>query len=394
MARITLFMLPEAGHLLPTFRFARQLKERGHEICYATFQEYRNEIETLGFAFTPIFERFSRVGRNNRSMLETKQAVSQWYEPLLSQLRNAGTTFIAEMINDITPVQSDLLILDSALGVLGGLAEHGAAMSSALQRLECQLLRISPTFTEVYQPFPTSEFFERLPELILCPREFDLPSASRPRHERHFVEPSVFRDRPRIPFSWEKIDRNRPLVYCSFGSQSQAYRGAIPLLGQIVRAFHDLPEYQLVIASGPHCTSSNFGYVPTNIILCSTVPQLEIMSQASVVITHGGLGTIKEAIMTGVPMVVIPFANDQPVNARRVAHHGIGRIVRPAPLPPVETIKEAVTHLTLNALVKSRVRRLKSVFSNLEMLCPTVSYIETMTASRPMANRSSYGVTA
>src|SRR3981189_1564248 len=114
MSRITLFMLPEPGHLLPTFRFAMKLKERGHQICYVSFPELRNDIESLGFDFTPVLERFCRNRFNDGGMLETQQAGSQVYQSLIPQLMREGPALIAEIIRDIMLVPADLLILDSA----------------------------------------------------------------------------------------------------------------------------------------------------------------------------------------------------------------------------------------------------------------------------------------
>src|SRR5258706_14217271 len=41
-------------------------------------------------------------------------------------------------------------------------------------------------------------------------------------------------------------------------------------------------------------------------------------------ITHGGLGSIKECILFGVPMMVFPLGRDQPRNAARVVYHRLG----------------------------------------------------------------------
>jgi UDP:flavonoid glycosyltransferase YjiC (YdhE family) len=51
---------------------------------------------------------------------------------------------------------------------------------------------------------------------------------------------------------------------------------------------------------------------------------LQILERADVVITHGGLNTIREALVFGVPMVVFPSFGEQPMNAGRVVHHGLG----------------------------------------------------------------------
>jgi len=53
-------------------------------------------------------------------------------------------------------------------------------------------------------------------------------------------------------------------------------------------------------------------------------PQLAMLSRASVMITNGGLGTIKECIWSCVPMIVLPCSFDQPGNAARVVYHRIG----------------------------------------------------------------------
>jgi len=41
-------------------------------------------------------------------------------------------------------------------------------------------------------------------------------------------------------------------------------------------------------------------------------------------VNHGGVGTVKECILKGVPMVTLPLMRDQFDCARRVVHHGLG----------------------------------------------------------------------
>jgi UDP:flavonoid glycosyltransferase YjiC (YdhE family) len=63
---------------------------------------------------------------------------------------------------------------------------------------------------------------------------------------------------------------------------------------------------------------------PPNVVIVERAPQIELLRLASIAITHAGLGTIKECILVGVPMIVFPQAFDQPGNAARVEFHGIG----------------------------------------------------------------------
>ncbi len=53
-------------------------------------------------------------------------------------------------------------------------------------------------------------------------------------------------------------------------------------------------------------------------------PQQRAIADADVVVTHGGLNTVMDAMAVGVPVLVLPIAFDQPGVAARVLHHGVG----------------------------------------------------------------------
>lgn len=65
--------------------------------------------------------------------------------------------------------------------------------------------------------------------------------------------------------------------------------------------------------------------VPENCKIYNEVPQLSVLRQADIFVTHGGMNSISEALVYGVPMVVIPFMSDQPTNARRIEQLGLGK---------------------------------------------------------------------
>lgn len=54
-------------------------------------------------------------------------------------------------------------------------------------------------------------------------------------------------------------------------------------------------------------------------------PQQWVLEQADVVITHGGLNTVMDAIAACTPMLVMPIAFDQPGVAARVCYHRLGK---------------------------------------------------------------------
>jgi UDP:flavonoid glycosyltransferase YjiC (YdhE family) len=57
-------------------------------------------------------------------------------------------------------------------------------------------------------------------------------------------------------------------------------------------------------------------------------PFSKIFPRASVVVHPGGIGTTAQALVAGRPMLVVPYAFDQPDNAARVERLGVARVIR------------------------------------------------------------------
>ena len=76
------------------------------------------------------------------------------------------------------------------------------------------------------------------------------------------------------------------------------------------------------------------------ILLLDWAPQLAILRHRSIrmAILHGGMNGVNEALHSGVPIIVLPSFADQPANADRVAHHGLGIRLDPNDLTSVQII--------------------------------------------------------
>jgi UDP:flavonoid glycosyltransferase YjiC (YdhE family) len=57
-------------------------------------------------------------------------------------------------------------------------------------------------------------------------------------------------------------------------------------------------------------------------------PHAALFPRASLVVHQGGAGTLHHALRSGRPMLVVPFAHDQPDNAYRVERLGVARTIR------------------------------------------------------------------
>lgn len=68
--------------------------------------------------------------------------------------------------------------------------------------------------------------------------------------------------------------------------------------------------------------------LPEGVAAFDYAPHSELFPRAAAIIHQGGVGTTGQAMRSGRPMLVVPFAHDQPDNAFRVTRLGIARTVQ------------------------------------------------------------------
>jgi len=70
------------------------------------------------------------------------------------------------------------------------------------------------------------------------------------------------------------------------------------------------------------------GPAPPNVLVRESVPQLELLSHLDAVVCHGGNNTVCESLLHGLPLVLAPIRDDQPIVAEQVVEAGVGLRVR------------------------------------------------------------------
>jgi len=119
--------------------------------------------------------------------------------------------------------------------------------------------------------------------------------------------------------SWKAPADGKPLLYSSLGTAFNNWPEYYPILFDAVR---DLDIH--VFAALGSIDPASLQDVPANVELGQMVPQLDILSQASVFITHAGMGGTGESIYYGVPMIAIPQMDEQAVTAGQIEKLGLG----------------------------------------------------------------------
>ena len=83
-----------------------------------------------------------------------------------------------------------------------------------------------------------------------------------------------------------------------------------------------------------------------DILRVGYAPHSHLFAQASVIVHSGGIGTCAHAMRAARPMLVVPFAYDQPDNASRLVRLGVARTIGRGAYTARRAIKEIGTLLT------------------------------------------------
>jgi MGT family glycosyltransferase len=135
-----------------------------------------------------------------------------------------------------------------------------------------------------------------------------LPQSARPGDEAHPALSAL----PRAPAEGLRAYVSLGTV---FNGKPEVYRKILDGLGACgAHVVVSAGESHRALAARPRPNTHVFAFVP----------QVALLSQVDVVITHGGNNTVQECLAAGRPMVVLPFGGDQLVNAARVEQLGVG----------------------------------------------------------------------
>lgn len=372
--RILFIPFPETGHLNPSLKLAKTLSARGHEVLYASLPDWESRVRREGLGFVPLFEQTCPRGFVQRVAARQVDPVRALIDHVAQVTGGAAVPYIFQEVSKLLRLaRPDLVLVDF---ILPPVALMVMQLRFPLLMLNVLLQAPGDNIKPEYAPVT------RLPELILCPEEFDFPPSARPHAPgcRFYAEASIDLEREEPPFDWGQIDDSRKLLYCSFGSQSHLIQERRDFFRTVIEALASRPEWQLILAAGSQLCAADFAPLPSNAVVVSSAPQLAILPKASAMITHGGIGSVKECIFFGVPMVVFPAIRDQPNIAARVVYHklGVKGNSKKASVEHVHSLLEAVS----DPLIKQRVEAMCRKFREVEGSGRGAQFVERMLAEQ------------
>ena len=201
------------------------------------------------------------------------------------------------------------------------------------------------------EAYPRPQFLEASPYLnLLLSPEIVRYKRRNPLDPARFVflEGCVRTEGPYEPPQFAARER-APLVYTSFGSL-----GAIDtdMIGDLIAAFGKLP-YRFLVNVG--AWRDSYRLVPDNVYLSDWYPQPSIVRQCDLFIHHGGNNSFCEALVFGVPSLIMPYCWDGHDNATRCQEVGVGRHLDRYAWTAIE-LGDAIGGLLADKVMKARLR--------------------------------------
>jgi MGT family glycosyltransferase len=397
----------EEGHTLPLFSLLKLLKAREHRVCCigAPDVQHQHLVRGEGIEFIPI--RIPQKALSNANLWEPGEKGWFFWLLLLGVLDEAITQLKPDLVMVRSQYYTEGLVihyryqLPIVFYISSFRTENRVEYceSKIIDTLMNSKIGVPELLDLLIQAGAQFNNFEdiahlalRFPELILFPEAFDF-SGRIAEPGVYYIGAGVDLTRKEEPFNWSNIDPARTLIYCGLGSQNHLQAASSRRFFQIVLdVAMEHPEWQFIIAIGKRVDPGELATAPTNVILTSWVPQLEVLRRANIMINHGGFGTIKECILMGVPMVVFPLmqGRDHTACAERVVYHGLGLQGDIEKVSSSE-LGSLIEYVTKNQAFRERVSQMREKFKQQDRMGVGIKVIEDVIAA--YANRHRQNLT-
>lgn len=332
MSRFLFVVPPLVGHTNPTVSVARALEARGHEVAWVA---HPRTVRPLLPESAKLFEldddlapeqygAASAQARAARGLAALKFLWEEFFIPLARAMRPG----VADAVDRFRP--SVLVVDQQALAgaivarqrrlswatfatTSAGLVDPLAGLPRVRVWLDEQIasLEREAGLAPVERP-------DLSPSLVVA---FTTPELAGPVEgfpsQVRFVGPAWSGRPEATPFPFERLEEGRRRVLVTLGTVNleageRFYRTAAEALGG--------SDLQVVLVAPEDPVAER----PSNFLVRRFVPQLALLARVHAVVCHGGHNTVCETLAHGLPLVVLPIKDDQPVIAQQVEQAGAG----------------------------------------------------------------------
>lgn len=377
MSRFLFVVPPLVGHINPTISVGRELTRAGHDVAWAGLPGAVDGLLPPDASFLAAGDdsdtaRFIKL-RNEAPLLRGAAALKFLWEDLLLPLGHAMAESVERIARSWRP---DVIVADqqalagAAVARKLGLAWATSATTSAeiarplmalprAERWTNQLLADFQQSVGVEPELARSGDLRFSEQLVLVYSTPALVGTDRAYPDHYaFVGPAIS-NRPELEtFPWEWLDPSLPHVLMTMGTINAA--AGAQLFAVAMDALAGQPLQAVLVA--PEELAGTLPAHGHNILVRERVPQLALLRCVDAVVAHGGHNTVVETLAQGLPMVLAPIRDDQPIVADQVVRAGAGVRVKFGRVLPGE-LRGAVDAVLSDAAYRDAASRIQASFN-------------------------------
>jgi UDP:flavonoid glycosyltransferase YjiC (YdhE family) len=367
--RILFTFVGGSGHFQPLVPIARASVEAGHSVAFTGQKVMLAVIEAAGFtAFdtggTTLSDTPKRLPLLKIDLDREDRALRESFARRLARERADA---ILALCADWQP---DLVVCDEIdFGAMVAAERCGFPYATVLVIAAGSFVRKQVVGQPLHElraahglpPDPDLEMLSRYLVLSPAPPSYRDPAFPLPA-TAHAIHPLGLNPAQNDSASpWSTALPDAPNVYFTLGTVFNVESG--DLFERILAGLRELP-INVIATVGREIDPQEFGPQPANIQIAGYIPQSTLLPHCSLVISHGGSGSVMGALAYGQPMVLIPMGADQPLNAARCADLGVARVLDALEATP-EMVAEAVSAVLGDRSYRRAAERLRDEITGL-----------------------------
>jgi MGT family glycosyltransferase len=377
MARMWFYNIPYHGHVNPTLPLIRELVRRGDQVTYFSSPTFADRITATGATF--------RAYRKSTALEQSRQDTHTAYVGGL--LAEATYGLLPEVLSSVEKEHPDYLMFDMS-APWGGIASRRFDIPAVTsfphfpfywrtvindQRVFRKMLgsirvgfghwrRLLRLTGKTVKDFNLRKVQDI--NLLSSSAETNIVFTSRyfqPYEEKFddsylYIGPTIETDRREEEMEISRQAGQR-LIYIAVGT---VYKTNLQFFRDCLQAFDDR-RYAVILSIGLAVDLAVLKPFLQNFTVAQYVPQLSVLQEADLFITHGGMNSIAESISYGVPMIVVPNTLEQSINATRVEQLQAGLYLDPAHLN-VDTLQKAAERVLTDRSLVEGVEQIRRSF--------------------------------
>ncbi len=357
------------GHINPTLPLVKELVDHGNQVDYFCSQQFQEKVMATGASFLNYPDELDAF------LASYRPTDRHPFYMLMEYILLYAEVMLPRVLKLIKNNRYDMIISDSLFGgplflkqilQIPVVSSHSSfAMSNAPVPTSMLEPGIHPQLDHCYEILERicSKYAIPIPGLVdifISKAEWNVVytipefngDVGLDCSKYLFTGSAIHRD-TETDFEGFYHKNNRPVIYISLGSINTDF---IEFYRMCIKTFEG-SDYFVVMSIGKKCSINQLGTIPSNFYVGNFLPQLAILKQTDIFITHAGFNSVSEALYYGIPLYTLPMVNDQYLVAKRIKDMELGIVGKFKEITP-QALRDGVEELLSNEQIKGNCQRI------------------------------------